>query len=87
MALNGLIEENQELRDRLSASETTIAALQKNLATANAEGKSFGGRRASLSSAGGIGDRECRRQRRARLLKAVSDMKLLEDERKSLSDA
>jgi hypothetical protein len=88
MALEGVIEENQELRDKISASEATIAALQKNLATANAEGEIFRRQAAELklrlealgieSAGGNVGQR---------LLKAVSDMKLLEDERKSLSDA
>jgi hypothetical protein len=88
MALDAVLEENQELRRKLTESEASIVGLQKNLATGAAESEIFRRQAAELklriealgldTAGGNVGKR---------LLEAVSNLKLVEDERKQLSDA
>lgn len=88
VALESAIVDNAQLQGRLREADETLAALQRNLTAANSEGEVFRRQAGELrlrleavgieSAGGNVGQR---------LLKAVGDMKLLEDERKQLSDA
>jgi hypothetical protein len=90
-ALEAVIKENQELRGKLDAAGETITALQTNLATSSAEGEIFRRQAAELKlrlEALGIqGAGSSTSKVEQRLLKAMSDLKVVDDERKALSDA
>jgi chromosome segregation ATPase len=90
-AMETLTRENNRLKAKLEQSETTLANTQKNLTNAMSEAEEFR-RKASelkvrleaLGLEGAGGNIEKLQQR---LLRAVSDLKLAEDERKKLKDA
>ncbi len=90
MALERLTVENKEMRHKLAASEQAVASLQKNLAAANAEmelwRRKFGELNLRLDALGieAIGGTTSALEQR--LLKAVSDLKIVEDERKRLHE-
>jgi hypothetical protein len=83
--------ENQSLKSKLHEGEATIAALQKNLATATSEAEVFRRKAAELNlrlealglDAAGSSSGKLEQ----RLLAAVSDLKVVEDERKRLQEA
>lgn len=90
-ALDAALAENATLRSSREAAEASVAALQQNLAVAQSEAEVFRRRAGELKmriealgiegAAGNVGKLE------QRLLKAVSDLKLTEDERKKLQEA
>lgn len=90
-ALDAFAKENANLRARLEQTEGVLAGLQKNLAVANSESEVFK-RQAQelrkrlealgLDAAGGS-----TAKLEQRLLKAANDLKLTEDERKTLQEA
>ena len=90
-ALDAALAENAGLRNSRNAAEASIAALQQNLAVAQGEAEVFRRRAGELKMrlealgiegvGGNVGKLE------QRLLKAVSDLKLTEDERKKLQEA
>lgn len=91
MALEAMVADNQKLREKLAASEATVVAIQKSLAIANSESEVFrrqtGELKLRLEALGveGAGGNTAKLEQR--LLKAVSDLKLVEDERKKLQQA
>jgi hypothetical protein len=89
-AIEALLRDNTELTEKLRRSESSIAALQKNLATSNAEAEVLKRKISELmlrfealglDSAGNSGKIE------QRLLKAVNDLRLAEEERESMQKA
>jgi hypothetical protein len=89
-ALGALLRENANLSEQLKRAESSKAALQKNLATSNAEAEILKRKISELmlrfealglDSAGDSGKIE------QRLLKAVNDLRLAEQERESLHQA
>jgi hypothetical protein len=90
-ALEAALAENGALRGSRDAAEASIAALQQNLAVAQSEAEVFrrraGELKLRLEALGieGVAGNESKLEQR--LLKAVSDLKLTEDERKKLQDA
>jgi hypothetical protein len=90
-ALEAMNVENNTLREKLVASDVSVAALQKNLAIANSEGEVFrrqaGELKLRLEALGVEGAGGNISKLEQRLLKAVSDLKLSEDERKTLQEA
>ncbi|MES2571357.1 MAG: hypothetical protein V4710_15055 [Verrucomicrobiota bacterium] len=83
--------ETRRLAEKLAASEEAIAQLQKNLAISNSEVEVFrrqaGALKLRLEAIGvdGAGGNTAKLEQR--LLKAVNDLKIIEDERKALKDA
>jgi hypothetical protein len=90
-ALEAALAENAGLRSSRDAAEESIAALQQNLAVAQSEGEVFrrraGEMKLRLEALGIDGAAGNSSKLEQRLLKAVSDLKLTEDERKKLQDA
>lgn len=90
-ALQTLMAENNALREKEAAADSAIAELQKNLAIANSESEIFrrqaGEMKLRLEALGvaGVGGNTGKLEQR--LVTAVSDLKLLDDERKALHDA
>ena len=91
VALAATMQGNDKLRQEIEASQAAVASLQKSLAIANSESEVFR-RQASelrlrveaLGAAGAAAGSETIEQR---LLKAVSELKVVEDERKQLQAA
>lgn len=90
-ALDTVIAENKLLREKLGASETAVTALQKNLAIASSESEIFrrqaGELKLRLEALGVAGVGGNTGQLEQRLTAAVSDLKLVDDERKVLHEA
>jgi hypothetical protein len=90
-ALDAVIAENKVLREKLAASESAVTALQKNLAVASSESEIFrrqaGELKLRLEALGVAGAGGNTSQLEQRLTAAVSDLKLVDDERKALHDA
>lgn len=90
-AMDALARDNASLRTRLEQSESVVAGLQKNLAVANSEAEVFKRQaqelRKKLEALGLDGAGGSTAKLEQRLLKAVSDFKLTEDERKTLQEA
>lgn len=89
-AFDALLRENTELRQKLQRSESSLAALQQNLATSNTEAEVLKRKISELmlrfealglDSAGDSGKIE------QRLLKAVNDLRLAEQDREGLQMA
>jgi hypothetical protein len=89
-ALEALLRENAELRKKLQQAETSVGALQRNLAASNAETEVLKRKVSELmlrfealgfDSAGDAGRLE------QRLLKAVSDLRLADQDREALKKA
>ena len=91
LTLGQALKENARLREELSHSETAVATLQKNLAMATSEAEIFrrqtGELKLRLEALGmeGVGGDLGKIEQR--LLKAVSDLKLCDDERRNLQHA
>jgi len=89
-ALEALLRENAELRKKLEQAESTVAALQKNLANATGEAEVLKRKVSELMlrfealgfDAAGDSDRVGQR-----LLKAVSDLRLSDEDRETLRKA
>ena len=91
LAFEAVVVNNQMLQNKLATSEAAVAALQKNLANANSEAEVFR-RKASeltmrLEALGIDGVSGSSAKLEQRLLKAVSDLNVIEDERKRLQQA
>ncbi len=89
-ALNILLRENAELEHKLKQAEASLAALQKNLALAAAEAESFKRRAAELQirlDALGLESAGEPAKLEQRLLQAVNDLRLSEQERNAARDA
>lgn len=91
MALERLTAEKKDLWLKLAASEQAVTSLQKNLAASNAElelwRRKYGELNLRLDALGieAIGGTTSALEQR--LLKAVSDLKIIEDERKRLHES
>jgi hypothetical protein len=89
-ALNALVVENAELQAKLAQSDASVLSLQKNLATANAEAEVLKRKVTELMlrlEALGLDAASNPARLEQRLLKAVNDLRLTEEERKLLKGA
>lgn len=89
--LDKSIESNQKLREKLALSEAAAAKLSESVALANSEAEVFRRQTAELKlrleALGVDGAEGSSTKLEQRLLKAVSDLRIAEEERKKLSDA
>lgn len=84
LAVDSLIAENEALKERLSATQTAMSALQKNFGTVSSETEVFRRKAAELNArleALGTGKLD------DRLLKLLNDLKAVEDEKAKVRDA
>jgi hypothetical protein len=84
VALDSALVENKALKERLTATESTVGSLQKNLAAKTTEAESLRRKAGELSlrlEALGTGNLD------ERLVKLLNDLKIAEDDRRSLRSA
>lgn len=89
-ALGALLRENGELSEKLSRAEASVAALQKNLATSNAEAEVLKRKISELMlrfEALGLDSAGDPARIEQRLLKAVNDLRLAVEERDTLKQS